>query len=308
MFDNKSAAGKKWWRLARPHTLTASIMPVLIGTAMSFEKGKSDLFLFLAMLFASLLIQSAVNMFNEYFDFKRGLDTMNSVGIGGVIVRNEISGRIVLNMAELFFAIAVLLGTYICARTNWWIAVAGSVSMLAGYLYSGGRSPIAYTPLGELTAGILMGPMIVVIAFYVQTGSVTSDSVILSLPISILVAAILLANNIRDADGDMKKGRRTLAILLGHSKATTVLGIMFTASFALVILFVLLKLASPSVLVSLASIPTAVKSIRIFRRKHTPAEMMPAMKASSALHSQFGLLFASGILLGKLLPFGMVNP
>jgi len=279
-------------------------MPVLIGTALSFDKGEIDWILFAAMLLASIMIQSAVNMFNEYFDFKRGLDTKDSVGIGGVIVRNEISERVVLKTAEWLFTISVLLGLYICARTSWWVALAGSVSMLVGFLYSGSRSPIAYVPFGELTAGIFMGPMIVVTAFYIQSGSITINSLILSLPISILVAAILLANNIRDAEGDMKKGRRTLAILLGQHRATSILGGMFTIDFVLVALLVLFQYASPMVLISFASIPKAIRSIEIFRTKGTPLEMMPAMKAVSALHLQFGLLFATGIILGDFLSFG----
>jgi len=283
----------------RPHTLTASIMPVLIGTAIALGERGIDLILFAVVLLASILIQSAVNMFNEYFDFKRGLDTKDSVGIGGVIVHDEISKRVVLDMAELFFVISILLGVYICIKTSWWVAIAGSVSMAVGYLYSGSRSPIAYTPFGEMAAGIFMGPMIVVIAFYVQAGSITVDSIILSLPISILVAAILLANNIRDMDGDMKKGRRTLAILLGHSKATTVLAYMFITNFVLVALLVFFKWATPLTLISFASIPRAVQSIKVFRNEHTAEEMMPAMKAASTLHSQFGILFTIGILLSK---------
>lgn len=279
-------------------------MPVLIGTALSFNKGKIDWALFIAMLIASVLIQAAVNMFNEYFDFKRGLDTMDSVGIGGVIVRNEISERRVLKTAELFFVVSILFGIYICAKTNWWVALAGSIGMFVGYLYSGGRSPIAYTPLGELTAGIFMGPLIVLTAFYIQTGIITTNSVILSIPISILVAGILLANNIRDAEGDMKKGRRTIAIRLGQSKATFLLGGMFVMSFVLVAVFILFKCAPLLVLISFISIPNAVRSIRVFRSKHTPAEMMPAMKDVSTLHLRFGLLFTLGIVLEKLLSFG----
>ena len=289
----------EWWRLLRPHTLTASIMPVLIGTAISFEKGKIDCLLFITMLFASILIQSAVNMFNEYFDFKRGLDTKNSVGIGGVIVRNEIPGRIVLKTAFSFFIFSVLLGAYICTRTSWLVAVAGSLSMLIGYLYSGSERPISYTPFGELTAGIFMGPMIVLIAFYIQTGQISTDSILLSIPISILVAAILLANNIRDAERDSRKGRRTIAVLLGQPRSTSLLAGMFCLTFAFTAFLIIFKYVSPFALISFACIPTAIRSLKTFRIKRTPSEMMPAMKDASVLHSEFGLLFTVGIILGK---------
>lgn len=285
---SKKLLRQPWWRLLRPHTLTAAIMPVLIGTAMAVVDGKINVPLFAAMLTASVLIQSAVNMFNEYFDFKRGLDTAESIGIGGVIVRREIDERIVLRTAMAFFLASALLGIYICEKTSWWIAIAGSTSMAVGYLYSAGPLPLAYTPFGELAAGILMGPMIVLVAYYIQTSSITVTSVLLSIPISILVAAILLANNIRDADGDRKKGRKTIAVLLGRSKATSLLGALFALNFTWTALLVVLKYASPYILISFASIPKAVQSIKIFRCETTSLEMMPAMKASSVLHSQFG--------------------
>ena len=291
-----------WWLLLRPHTLTAAVMPVLIGTSMAVVEGKFKLLLFATMLLASVLIQSAVNMFNEYFDFRRGLDTVDSVGIGGSIVRGEMHERAVLKTATTFFAISILLGSYICAATSWWVAVIGSASMLVGYFYSGGPSPIAYTPAGEIAAGIFMGPVIVLIAYFVQAGSVTMRSVLMSVPISILVAAIMLANNIRDAKRDGAKGRKTIAIRLGQSKAIGLLGLLFTLSFLWTAVMAITGLATLWILISLACIPKAVQSIKIFRRGGTPLDMMPAMKATSILHSQFGILFSAGLLVGRLLP------
>src|SRR5690625_535350 len=127
-----------WWRLLRPHTLTASFIPVFIGTMLAYIDGSSHLFLFLAMLIASILIQAATNMFNEYYDYVRGLDNEQSVGIGGTIVRDGIAPRTVLTLAFVFYGIAILLGLYICLVSSWWIALVGLICMLFGYLYTGG--------------------------------------------------------------------------------------------------------------------------------------------------------------------------
>src|SRR5699024_16508 len=108
-----------WWRLLRPHTLTASFVPVFVGTMLATSEGTFHLDIFLAMLIASMLIQAATNMFNEYYDFKRGLDNEHSVGIGGTIVRDGIKPKTVLNLALLFFFIAILLGIYICMVSSW---------------------------------------------------------------------------------------------------------------------------------------------------------------------------------------------
>ncbi len=283
----------------RPHTLTAAVMPVLIGTAMAFVDGIINFALFAAMLVASVLIQSAVNMFNEYFDFRRGLDTAESVGIGGVIVKKEIEEQTVLRTAITFFAISVLLGVYICFAASWWVAIIGSVSMIVGYFYSAGKHPIAYTPFGELAAGIFMGPVIVLIAYFVQRGSLTFDAVLISVPISILVAAILMANNIRDAEPDRTKGRKTIAVLRGKAKAVSCLAWMFACAMLWTVLLVVFRILSPWALLVFLSLPKAVQSIRLFKSGNTPAEMLPAMKAASVLHTQFGVLFSLGLLVGK---------
>src|SRR5699024_8633093 len=107
-----------WWRLLRSHTLTASFIPVFIGTIIAYIDGVLHIPLFLAMLIASILIQAATNMFNEYYDFKRGLDTEDSVGIGGTIVRDGIAPKTVLRLAFIFFGIATLLGVYICMESS----------------------------------------------------------------------------------------------------------------------------------------------------------------------------------------------
>lgn len=164
-----------WWQLTRPHTLTAAFAPVFLGTmiALTYGNGPLHIPLFLALLIASILIQMATNMFNEYYDFKRGLDTEESIGIGGAIVRNGVKPKTVLNLAFLLYGISVLIGIYICIQTSWLLAVVGIVSMLIGYYYTGGPYPIAYTPFGELVSGVVMGMLLILIAFYIQTGTVT---------------------------------------------------------------------------------------------------------------------------------------
>lgn len=137
---------KKYYHLMRPHTLTASFVPVLLGTASSkiFLTGAEasiKISVVLAMLLASILIQAATNMFNEYFDYKRGLDDHTSVGIGGAIVRNGMSPKSVYNLAIAFYVIAVILGIYICMQSTWLLIPIGLVCMAIGYFYTGGTNP-----------------------------------------------------------------------------------------------------------------------------------------------------------------------
>ncbi|MDN5709898.1 MAG: 1,4-dihydroxy-2-naphthoate polyprenyltransferase, partial [Planococcus sp. (in: firmicutes)] len=255
-----------WWQLTRPHTLTASFAPVFLGTMIAIHYTALNWTLFLAMLIASLLIQAATNMFNEYYDYARGLDTEESIGIGGAIVRNGVSPKTVLGLAFLLYAISAVLGLYIAASTSWWLLAVGGIGMLVGYFYTGGPYPIAYTPLGELFSGLFMGFLIVIVAFYIQTETITSTAVMLAVPSTLLVAAIMMANNIRDMVGDKKSGRRTLAILAGRPAAVTIFMWFFILSYAWIILLVLLGIVTPWALLVLLSVIKPLKVIMTFKR------------------------------------------
>jgi 1,4-dihydroxy-2-naphthoate octaprenyltransferase len=290
-----------WWQLLRPHTLTASFVPVILGTAIALSYSRIHILLFIAMLVASLLIQAATNMFNEYFDYKRGLDTADSVGIGGTIVRDGIPPQVVLNLAYLFCFAAMLIGVYICMATSWWLALVGTVCILAGYLYTGGPYPIAYTPFGELVSGLFMGLIIVLISFYIQTGTVTMTSVLLAVPIAILVAGILMANNIRDLDGDKEKGRRTLAILLGRKRAVAFLTGMFAVAYIWIVGLMLFRVESAWLLIVFFSLPKAFQAAKLFKGKTQSIQLMPAMKATAQMHTLFGMLLSLGLILDFVL-------
>src|SRR5699024_3576479 len=159
---NEKEGWQIWWRLLRPHTLTASFIPVFVGTMIAYHVQESlHILLFLAMLVASMLIQAATNMFNEYYDYVRGLDNEKSVGIGGTIVRDKVAPKTVLKLALIFFAVAILLGVYICIASSWWLAVIGLIWMIFACLCPGGPVPIAYVSLGELCSGFLMVTVII---------------------------------------------------------------------------------------------------------------------------------------------------
>lgn len=290
-----------WWQLTRPHTLTASFAPVFLGTMIAIRDTQINWLLFIAMLIASLLIQAATNMFNEYYDFARGLDNEKSVGIGGAIVRNGVKPKTVLSLAFLLYGLAGILGIYICMQTSWWLLVIGGIAMMVGYLYTGGPYPIAYTPFGELFSGLFMGFLIVIIAFYIQTGTVTLDAILLSVPSTLLVAAIMLANNIRDIVGDAASGRKTLAILVGRPAAVNILLGFFILAYVWIAAMVLLGNITPWALLVFISIIKPVKIIQIFKRHTEPLKVMPAMKDTGITNTLFAFLLAIGLLLGHII-------
>ncbi|MBF0737310.1 1,4-dihydroxy-2-naphthoate polyprenyltransferase [Staphylococcus arlettae] len=298
---------RKYWQLMRPHTLTAAIVPVLVGTATAkiFLLGSEDhikISLLLAMLLACLLIQAATNMFNEYYDFKKGLDDHTSVGIGGAIVRNGMSPKLVMNLAIAFYIIAALLGIYLAVQSSFWILPIGLVCMAIGYLYTGGPMPISWTPFGELFSGVFMGGIIILLAFFIQTGNLQTLVVWISVPIIITIGLINMANNIRDRVKDKESGRLTLPIVLGKANSIRFLALMYIVAYAFVV-YITFFIPGGSIffLLALLSFPLPVKAVRRFKKNDTPATMMPAMAATGKTNTFFGVLYALGIYISALL-------
>jgi len=299
---NEQEGFQVWWRLLRPHTLTASFIPVFVGTMFAYiHENTFHTGLFLAMLFASILIQAATNMFNEYYDYKRGLDTEKSVGIGGTIVRDGVAPKTVLQLAFAFFGIAIFLGIYICMESSWWIAVIGAASMVIGYLYTGGPIPIAYTPFGELFSGFLMGTVIIAISYYIQTLMITKEIIFVSIPVAIFIGAIMLSNNIRDLDGDKKSGRKTIAILIGRKNAIIFLATMFFVAYTITASLILLGILPVWSIITFLSLKKAVDVIKGFIGKTEPIEMMPAMAATAKTNTIYGFLLGISFIIYKLM-------
>lgn len=290
-----------WWQLTRPHTLTASFAPVFLGTMIAINYTEIHWGLFLAMLIASLLIQAATNMFNEYYDFARGLDNEKSVGIGGAIVRNGVKPKTVLALALLLYVIAAVIGIWICSQTSWWLLAVGGTAMAIGYLYTGGPYPIAYTPFGELFSGVVMGYLIVIIAFYIQTMTVTLEASLLAVPSTLLVAAIMMTNNIRDMVGDAASGRKTLVILTGRPAGVTILAAFFAVSYVWILALVIFNDLTPWALLVFLSAPKAFKVVKTFNRFTEPLEVMPAMKATGITNTLFAFMLGIGLLIHHLL-------
>ena len=290
-----------WWKLTRPHTLTASFAPVFLGTMIALYEAKIDWLLFIAMLLACLLIQAATNMFNEYYDFVRGLDSEESVGIGGAIVRNGVKPKTVMQLALLLYLIAAILGVYICYETSWLLLVVGAISMAVGYFYTGGPYPISSTPFGELFSGLFMGMLIVLIAVYIQIGSVPMFAVLLSIPSAFLVAAIMLSNNIRDIVEDTVGGRKTMAILVGRNTAINILASYFIISYLWIIGLVLLQIITPWTLLVVLSVKKPIHAIKLFKQTENPIQVAPAMKDTALTNTIFVFLLGIGLMIGYYL-------
>ena len=288
----------EWFRLARPFSLTAAAVPVLFGTALAFEDGSFAPGPLFAMLFGSLLIQAATNMFNEFYDAQRGLDVAGTIGIAGSIVSGRVTARRVLVGALLCYTLALVLGIYLVVVGGWPILVLGCLSALGGYLYSAGPRPIAYTPASEAVVFVFMGILIVVIAYAVQTREFPAYVPLAALPIGGLVTAILLANNIRDLISDRRGGRRTLPVVFGREVAILVYRALLLEAYLAVAVLIAFGITPPECALVFPSVFAAFRLWRDVASYSTPSRLDPVVKRTAGLHLAFGLLYTVGVLIG----------
>ena len=298
---NKSKL-KEFFMCTRPHSYPASIAPVLFGAtyALGYES-KFSILKFILFLLACLLIQAATNLFNEYYDYKHGLDKVDSEGISGSIVKGNLSPKEVMVGALVLYALAFVFGLILTFMTSVYVLLVGLVCMLAGYFYTGGKYPIAYSPFGEVVSGFFMGTIIITLSFYFQTGYVNADIIVVSLPLFIMIGAILLANNIRDLDNDKESGRRTYAILVGRNNAIKTMAISFIVVYLLNVLFIVTKYASWWNLLVFVTIPLAIKIIKGFSANNHKTTMAPFMVLTAKLTIFVGFIMSLANILKYLM-------
>ncbi len=287
------------WRLAiRPKTLPAAVGPVLVGAALALADGAFALLPALAALGAALLLQIAVNLANDYFDFQRGIDTAERLGPP----RAAASG--LLTPAELRLGIgtvlglAALLGVYLILVGGVPVLIIGVASMLAALAYSGGPFPLASHGLGDLFVFIFFGPVAVAGTYYVLALAVTAQALLVALPIGALITAILVVNNYRDIATDSKTGKHTLAVLLGARTTRVEYVLLLVAAYLTPpLLWVQHGVKAFPVLLPLLSLPSAVTCIRAMYRDNGRA-LNPLLGKTAQLSLLFSALFAAGIVLG----------
>jgi 1,4-dihydroxy-2-naphthoate octaprenyltransferase len=207
----------EWVEGARPRTLPAALAPVLAGSAVAwFEQSFSPLLAGLALVVA-LALQIGVNFANDYSDGIRGTDAAR-VGPLRLVGSGAAEPGHVRTAAFVCFGIAALAGLAVVWITgHWWLLAVGAAAIAAAWYYTGGSRPYGYLGLGELFVFIFFGLVAVTGTVYIQVGHVSSATWWTAVAIGALACAILVANNLRDIEGDRVAGKRTLATRLGDT-------------------------------------------------------------------------------------------
>lgn len=212
------------FQLAAPHTWAAAIMPVLFSyvyCAITYS-GKLSILLSLILLAICILMQSAVNVLNDYFDFKKGTDSAENSSedaFDAVLVYNNLNPKAVCFLAVGFLAVAAVMGLYLVYLTSWILLIIGLAGALIVFLYSGGKTPISYLPIGELVSGFVMGGLIPLACCYTLSGVFEPLVLLVALPIMFGIGMILFTNNTCDIEKDIPAKRKTISVVLGRKKA-----------------------------------------------------------------------------------------
>ena len=235
-------------------TKIVSLSSLAIGTAYAAYATRAfSPELFAAMLLATLFVDMGTAGFNSYYDFLQGVDTRDTdLEKFKALVQRGIEPAVALRIAWLMFGLAAVAGLVIGALVDWRIVPVGAVCMLVALLYSGGPVPISRLPIGEVFAGGLLGWVLIVLAAFVQAGTLDPRVAWLGLPSTTLIATILSVNNACDSEGDRRAGRRTLAIVLGRERAELMIRLQLAATLLLAAALVPLAVLPRSALVPLA--------------------------------------------------------
>jgi 1,4-dihydroxy-2-naphthoate polyprenyltransferase len=283
-----------WVQGARPRTLVAAVCPVLVGTAAAASEGPVVAWRAAAALVVAVALQVGVNFANDYSDGLRGTDTPARLGPTRLTAAGLAAPAAVRRAAALSFAVAALAGLALAVAVDLRLLLVGVAAIAAAVLYTGGPRPYGYAGFGELAVLAFFGVVATCGSAYVQLARVPAAAVAAALPVGLGAVAILLANNIRDVDGDRLAGKRTLAVRLGRSRARDLFAAVVAGMFAAA---ALLGLARPPVLVTLAAIPLAVAPVRLVRTRTDGPGLVAALGATARLQLAVGLLLAAGLWL-----------
>jgi 1,4-dihydroxy-2-naphthoate octaprenyltransferase len=207
---------QRWVLAARPRTLPAAVVPVVVGASLvrpaSLNWPNSVLCVVVA-----LALQIGTNYANDYSDGVRGTDEVR-VGPFRLAASKLVAPGRVRSAAFAWFFLAGLAGLWLASRTSWWLLLVGFSAMLAGWFYTGGPKPYGYFGFGELFVMVYFGFVATVGTSYVQHLRIPSSSWWFGLATGAMACALLEANNLRDVDGDRAVGKKTLAARLGRQR------------------------------------------------------------------------------------------
>lgn len=223
-----------WVAASRPKTLTASLMPVLVGTVVAFKlQGLFSASSFLLTGAMALLIQIGINLVNDALDFRNGIDTDERIGLPRATHQGWLSFQQVFTGGMVTFALALLCALFLSLKAGWLVFAIALMCVLGGYLYSGGPYPLASLGLSDPAVLLFFGIVATTTTTYIQTGSWSMEAFIAGCQIGLLATSLSAINNFRDVLQDQRAGKKTVAVRFGLTIARLEICSLLTLPFIL---------------------------------------------------------------------------
>ena len=291
-----------WVRLARIPFLTGTVVPVALGAVLAwFSIRAFNPVLFILTLLGAMCLHLGTNIINDYFDFQSGCDAINVEALspisGGsrVLLENLVEPRSAYFVALSFFGLAGIIGIALSIMVGWIVLFLGAIGLISGYFYV---TKLVTRGVGELIVGLNFGPLMVLGSNYVQTQTLTLDVLIASIPVGLLITAILWINEVPDYAADKAVGKNTLVVRLGRKQAVDLYAAIVTVAYAWTVVMVALKQMPLGSVIVLATLPLAMKAIRVARKHYNDSHaMLAANLATIQMHMSFGILLIVGYIL-----------
>ena len=292
-----SSRFQTWLLAARPKTLPAAAAATIVGSAVAVHERAFDPLSALACLLIALLLQVGANLANDLFDYYRGADTPERLGPVRVTQAGLLTPVQVRNGMIVVFGTALLLGLYVFWVAGWPVVVLGLASILAALAYTGGPFPFGYYGLGDAMVFIFFGPVAVVGTYFIQTRDAFHLDLALpaSVPMGLLIVAILVVNNLRDIHTDRKAGKHTLAVRLGETGTRVEYTICIALAY-LSLFWIWFAGGGPGVLLAWLSLPLSWKQARaVWTVTGRPLNLVLA--GTGQLTLVFGVLLSIGLMI-----------
>ena len=286
---------KLWIAGARPRTLPAAVVPVLVGLGVASGGDGVVWWRTIPTLIVSLALQVGVNYANDYSDGIRGTDEVR-VGPMRLVGSGAVPASRVKAAAFTAFGVAALAGLVIAVTTSLWLLLVGVAAIAAAWFYTGGKNPYGYMGLGEVFVFVFFGVVATVGTTYAVTGRLPSLAWVASLPVGALACALLVINNLRDIPTDAVSGKKTLAVRLGDGRTRTFYVVLCWGAGLCVVGAAVQR---PAAILGLLGLFAVMPAVRIIRSGATGRDLIAALGVTGRAQMIFGLLFAVGLVVGS---------
>jgi len=284
-----------WLEGARPRTLPAAVVPVLIGAATASETGSQHWWRLLPAAIVSLALQVGVNYANDYSDGVKGTDDTR-VGPLRLVGSGLVKPAVVKRAAFLAFGVAGVAGGILALQTTLWLVAVGLCAILAAWLYTGGPRPYGYAGLGEVFVFVFFGLVATIGTGYVVCGEITPAMWWAGVAAGCWSCAMLVVNNLRDIPGDTVSGKRTLAVRLGDARTRLFFQVLFVPP-VLAIAALSYKGNGPWVLLGLLGVAAARKPLSTVRGGAQGRDLIAVLGGVGRAQLIFGVTFAAGLFI-----------